>query len=80
MSEIELDKVTKRFPDGTEAVHEADFVITNPPFSLFREFVGWIVDGKVQILKGLKAGETIVAEGGYGLPDGTEVKAAEAAK
>jgi hypothetical protein len=27
---------------------EADFVITNPPFSLFREFVGWIVDGKVQ--------------------------------
>jgi HlyD family secretion protein len=41
---------------------------------------GEIVDGKVQILKGLKAGETIVAEGGYGLPDGTEVKAAEAAK
>ena len=41
---------------------------------------GEIAEGKVQILKGLKAGETIVAEGGYGLPDGTEVKAAEAAK
>ena len=26
----------------------ADFVITNPPFSLFREFLGWLVDGKVQ--------------------------------
>ena len=24
---------------------EADYVITNPPFSLFREFVRWIVDG-----------------------------------
>jgi len=27
---------------------EADFVITNPPFSLFREFVGWMVEGRVQ--------------------------------
>lgn len=25
---------------------EADFIITNPPFSLFREFVAWIFDGK----------------------------------
>lgn len=24
---------------------EADFIITNPPFSLFREFLAWIVDG-----------------------------------
>ena len=36
--------------------------------------------GKVQIVKGLAAGETIVAEGGYGVPDGTEVKPAEAEK
>lgn len=24
---------------------EADFVITNPPFSLFREFIAWIIEG-----------------------------------
>lgn len=27
---------------------EADIVITNPPFSLFREFVGWLIDGGVR--------------------------------
>ena len=27
---------------------EADFIITNPPFSLFREFLAWIIDGKKQ--------------------------------
>lgn len=27
---------------------EADFVITNPPFSLFRQFVAWLVEGSVQ--------------------------------
>lgn len=27
---------------------EADFVITNPPFSLFREFVDWLIEGDVQ--------------------------------
>lgn len=26
---------------------EADFVITNPPFSLFRDFVGWLMEGTV---------------------------------
>jgi len=27
---------------------EADFIITNPPFSLFREFLGWIMEGGKQ--------------------------------
>ena len=27
---------------------EADIVITNPPFSLFREFVTWLVDGDIK--------------------------------
>jgi len=27
---------------------EADLVITNPPFSLFREFMGWLVEGDVK--------------------------------
>jgi HlyD family secretion protein len=31
-------------------------------------------DGKVQIIQGLKEGELIVSQGGYGLPDGTKVK------
>ena len=34
---------------------------------------GEIVDGKVQIKSGVRAGETIVVEGGYGLPDKTRV-------
>lgn len=27
---------------------EADIVITNPPFSLFREFIAWLIDGDVE--------------------------------
>ena len=29
---------------------EADFIITNPPFSLFREFVSWIMSGNKKFL------------------------------
>ena len=29
---------------------EADIIVTNPPFSLFREFLGWIVDAGKQLL------------------------------
>lgn len=29
---------------------EADFIITNPPFSLFREFLAWIVEANKQFL------------------------------
>lgn len=29
---------------------EADIIITNPPFSLFREFLSWILEGKRQFL------------------------------
>lgn len=38
---------------------------------------GEIFDGKVQIRKGLKAGELVIVEGGYGLPDGATVRIAE---
>ena len=27
---------------------EADMVITNPPFSLFREFIAWLIEGEVE--------------------------------
>ncbi len=29
---------------------EADIIITNPPFSLFREFIAWIIEAKKQFL------------------------------
>jgi multidrug efflux pump subunit AcrA (membrane-fusion protein) len=41
---------------------------------------GETFDGRVQILKGLNAGEVVVTEGGYGLPDGAQVRVGEPAK
>jgi multidrug efflux pump subunit AcrA (membrane-fusion protein) len=38
---------------------------------------GELFDAKVQITQGLAAGEVVVVEGGYGLPDGTAVRLAE---
>lgn len=29
---------------------EADIIVTNPPFSLFREFLAWIIEGKKQFI------------------------------
>jgi len=37
-----------RSAEVTALREEADIVITNPPFSLFREFVGWLVKGEVK--------------------------------
>lgn len=37
-----------RSPEVTALRDEADIVITNPPFSLFREFVAWLVGGGVK--------------------------------
>ena len=34
-----------RSPEVTALRDEADMVITNPPFSLFREFMEWLIDG-----------------------------------
>lgn len=33
-------------PEIIKIREEADFIITNPPFSLFREFIGWIFESK----------------------------------
>lgn len=35
-----------RSDEVIELRNEADFIITNPPFSLFREFLSWIMEGK----------------------------------
>jgi hypothetical protein len=37
-----------RSAEVTALRDEADIVITNPPFSLFREFVAWLMDGDVK--------------------------------
>ena len=39
-----------RSPEVTALRDEADFIITNPPFSLFREFLAWIVEGEKQFI------------------------------
>lgn len=37
-----------RSQEVTKLRDEADYVITNPPFSLFRDFLAWIMDGHKQ--------------------------------
>ena len=37
-----------RSPEVCKLRDEADIIITNPPFSLFREFLAWIIAGKKQ--------------------------------
>ena len=44
-----------RSPEVTALRDEADIIITNPPFSLFREFLAWIVEaGKKLVVLGNK--------------------------
>ena len=51
---INIDDLEWEYLDGdgdfrsrevTQLRDEADFIITNPPFSLFREFLAWIMEG-----------------------------------
>lgn len=37
-----------RSEEVTKLRNSADFVITNPPFSLFREFIAWLMEDEVQ--------------------------------
>lgn len=39
-----------RSEEVTKLRDEADIIITNPPFSLFRDFWDWIMDGKTQFV------------------------------
>jgi len=41
---------------------------------------GNLFEGRVQIKNGLQAGELVIIEGGYGLPEGTEVHFTENVK
>lgn len=37
-----------RSKEVTDLRNEADFIITNPPFSLFRNFIAWVIDSSKQ--------------------------------
>ena len=57
LAKNEKNTVTRLEGDGdfmsaecTELLKEADIVITNPPFSLFREFLGWILKANKDFL------------------------------
>ena len=39
-----------RCPEISKLRDEADFIITNPPFSLFREFLAWIIEADKQFV------------------------------
>lgn len=39
-----------RSPEVCQLRDEADIIITNPPFSLFREFLAWIIEAKKQFI------------------------------
>jgi len=53
-------------------------VVDDKGLARWREVeAGQAADGKVQIKQGLKGGEVVVIEGGYGLPDETEVRVEE---
>ena len=56
---IDIDDLQWRYLEGDGDFHsrevtrlrdEADIIVTNPPFSLFREFLQWIVEAEKQLL------------------------------
>jgi hypothetical protein len=58
-SKIDVNDLEWRYLEGTgdfrsaeiQALREeADLIVTNPPFSLFREFVAWIFEGKKEFV------------------------------
>jgi HlyD family secretion protein len=63
---------------GTGGSRGAVIVITDKSAAQRKDVeVGAITGGKVQIKKGLAAGDTVILSGGYGLEDGTAVKIAD---
>jgi HlyD family secretion protein len=42
--------------------------------------IGEVFDGKVQIKTGVTAGDSVIVQGAYGLPDGTQIRVQEESK
>jgi len=58
-NKINIEDLDYQYLDGdgdfrsgevTKLRDEADIIVTNPPFSLFREFLNWIIEGEKQFL------------------------------
>ena len=56
---INIDDLEREYMEGdgdirskevTDLRDEADFIITNPPFSLFRDFLAWIMEGNKKFI------------------------------
>jgi len=73
INSVVVSEAAVQFSDaGAKA---AVLVVTNQSTAKRKDVeAGVLPDGKVQIRKGLAAGETVILTGGYGLPDGTAVK------
>ena len=65
-----------------EGTHRGTVMVVGPGNLASRKEVetGEVFDRKVQIKQGLNAGELVIIEAGYGLPDGTQVRWAEMKK
>jgi multidrug efflux pump subunit AcrA (membrane-fusion protein) len=79
VSGVVVPQTTVQFNEGTRS--GIVMVVDEKKIAHKRDVeAGEMRQGKVQIVKGLQAGETVVVEGGYGLPDGSEVTLEGASK
>jgi multidrug efflux pump subunit AcrA (membrane-fusion protein) len=70
---VVVPQTAVQFAEGTS--HGTVLVVDAKRIAHRRQVeAGRVFDGRVQIKSGLEAGERVVVEGGYGMPDGTEVK------
>ena len=62
----------------TEGTTKASLMVVDAKMIAHKKDVdtGEVFDGKVQVKSGLQAGEQVIVENGYGLPDGTQVQLA----
>lgn len=77
-SGVVIPKAAVQFVEGT---HSGQVMLVKNKTAHKQDVETGQVNGEsVQVIKGLSAGETVITEGGYGLPDGTEVTIGAPAK
>jgi RND family efflux transporter MFP subunit len=70
---VVVPQTAVQFAEGTS--HGTVLVVDDKRIAHKRDIeAGRVFDGKVQVKNGLRAGERVVIEGGFELPDGSEVK------
>jgi len=76
-SGLVVPKSAVQFVEGTN--RGTAMLVDNNEIAHAREVeTGLVFDDQVEILSGLSEGDTVITEGGYGLPDGTQVHPAKA--